>query len=166
MYQIGASLETVAIDRANWREPGDGIGPGGLAARDLQDLIGGYEQERRVGVDEPADEPRARDPVDARLLPGDPLHRGALPQPAQRTNRPAAPAAAIKTGSGTWTRHVMPSVASAMASAGASTIARRARTMQAPAIAPAAAAVTPATNAFTWGFVAGVTAAAAGAIAG
>src|SRR2546429_20337 len=38
------------------------------------DLAGGNEQELRLGIDEAADEPRTRDPVDPRAFTSDPSH--------------------------------------------------------------------------------------------
>src|SRR5215472_16717304 len=47
----------------------------GLTRRDLLDLVRRCVQKRRLLVDEPTDQPRTCDPIDAGLLARDPLHR-------------------------------------------------------------------------------------------
>src|SRR5262249_44557615 len=65
-----------------------------LARRDVLHLARRHEQERRRLVDEPADQPGARDAIDTRLLTGDPLHRPppfALPRVVTGTTNIADP---------------------------------------------------------------------------
>ena len=57
----------------------------------------------------------------------------------------------MSSGSGILKRHATTRAVAAITRVGTSTIARRARTKQAPAIVPEAAAVTPATKPFTFG---------------
>src|SRR5215831_4357849 len=63
----------------------------GLARGNLLDLIRRHVQKRRLLVDEPTDQPRTCDPIDAGLLARDPLHRYApfallLRDPAETGN--------------------------------------------------------------------------------
>jgi hypothetical protein len=55
------------------------VGMSGLSSGDLQHLIPRDEEELGVGVDEPLDQPWARDPIDVRVLPRDPLHLDSYP---------------------------------------------------------------------------------------
>src|SRR5262245_47452265 len=50
------------------------IGMSTITLCDAEDLVAGYEQELRVRVDEPPDQPGARDPVALGVLPCYPLH--------------------------------------------------------------------------------------------
>ena len=45
-----------------------------LAFGDREHIVARHEQELRVGIDEPSDQPGAGDPVDVGVLSGDPLH--------------------------------------------------------------------------------------------
>src|SRR5438477_9323653 len=119
-----------------------------LHARDLLRLD---EEELRLRIDEPADEPRRGGAVDPDALARDPFHRW---MPSKRCKKsPTTPAEMIRIGSGiflAFTRST--SVTAPMAMVGMSMKARLPRTTAAPAMAPAAAAVTPATNALTRSF--------------
>ena len=65
----GAELTDVAELHAR-----DVIGDGTGRLGDGQDLIGRHVEEFSVLVDEPFNQPRARDPVDFRTFSGNPLH--------------------------------------------------------------------------------------------
>src|SRR5204862_5364406 len=61
------------------------VGRGALPLRGAHHLVGRHEQERRFLIDEPTDEPRARDTIDARPLSSDPFH-GRAPSLKARTS--------------------------------------------------------------------------------
>src|SRR5262249_5741606 len=120
----------------------------------LGDLLRFHEQQGSIGVDEPPDQPRGRRPVHLDPSLGHPRHRVLLglqvPPVIVRRTRPITPAAMMTSGSGIRLTYTStPSVPRAMSAVGKSMMARRPRTMAAPAMAPVAAAVTPSTNPFT-----------------
>src|SRR5438093_9376559 len=127
LERAAAALVTMRISRARSIEA-----DGPLFVLNRSDLLRLHEQENGLLIDETADEPCSRDAVHAGAAPGHPFH-GSPPQPcappSPRRTSPAAPAARMTRGSGTF-RSLMSasSVTAKMTTVGMSISARRPRT--------------------------------------
>src|SRR5439155_9666375 len=150
LKRAAALLVAVRV-RRSWRVEAGGA----LGQLQLGDLFGRDEQEPGRRIEKATDQPCGRGAVDPDAPARRPLHFLRLLHglSIRWAKSPAAPAAMITNGSGIFFAFQRSSSTTPqIAAVGASMIARRPRTIEAPAIAPAAAAVTPATNAFTRSF--------------
>src|SRR2546422_7959686 len=68
-------IERAAVSDVSELHPRNVVRDGPFTLGDRHDLVGRHEEKRRALVDEPRDQPRTDDAVDARLFPGDPFHQ-------------------------------------------------------------------------------------------
>src|SRR6266403_3496084 len=71
-------IERAMVSVVSELHPRNVVGNGPFTLGNRHDLICRHEQERRVLVDEPRDQPRTGDAVDARLFTSHPFHRDLL----------------------------------------------------------------------------------------